>query len=164
MTRETVYVAIGSNVEPAMNFAIAMDALRARYGQVALSRVYRNRAVGFSGDDFFNAVLSFATDEDVVSLLTTLHHIEGLCGRRRDDPKWAPRRMDLDVLRIGEWVGEWPGLTLPRPDLTRRPYMLGPLVELAPTLLDPTSGKSYAELWQLMQSDDHPMTPTAWRF
>lgn len=164
MNPETIYVAIGSNVEPAMNFAIAIDALRARYGEVTLSRIYRNRAVGFSGEDFLNGVIAFESSEEIPELLHSLQRIEALCGRHRDDPKWAPRRMDLDVLKIGERVGEWPGLILPRPDLTKRPYMLGPFVELAPQLLDPHSGKTYVELWQIMESDDHPMQATALRF
>jgi 2-amino-4-hydroxy-6-hydroxymethyldihydropteridine diphosphokinase len=164
MPTELVYVAIGSNVEPAMNFAIAVDALRARFPDLKLSTVYRNRAVGFSGADFLNAVLCFQSDASIEAILSHLHEVESLCGRRRDDPKWAPRRMDLDVLKFGDRVGEWPGVILPRPDLTVRPYMLGPFVELAPNAVDPHTQKSYAELWQAMRSDDHPMEATALRF
>ena len=40
--------------------------------------------------------------------------------------------MDLDVLLYGDLVCEEPGLKLPRPDLLKRAYMLGPLAELAP--------------------------------
>lgn len=163
MSLERVFVAIGSNVEPEENFATAIAALRQRFANVRVSTVYRNEAVGFEGDDFLNAVVEFTTDVDVAQLLATLHEIEAQCGRRRDDPKWAPRRMDLDVLVIGEWRGEWPGLTLPRPDLTRKAYMLGPFVELAEAAVDPISQRPYRQLWEAMKAQ-HPMTATTLRF
>jgi 2-amino-4-hydroxy-6-hydroxymethyldihydropteridine diphosphokinase len=156
---ERVFVAIGSNVEPDKNVRRALNALQEAFGAVRLSTLYRNRAVGFEGDDFLNAVIEFSMEVDVASLLSTLHQIEAQCGRRRDDPKWAPRRMDLDVLKIGQWVGEWPGLILPRPDLTVKPYMLGPFAELAGDWVDPHSQQTYQTLWEHLKPL-HPLTPT----
>ena len=65
-------------------------------------------------------------------LVSRLHRIEELCGRPRAAPRWAPRTMDLDVLLYGEMVCDEPQLKLPRPDLLKRAYMLGPLADLAP--------------------------------
>ena len=39
---------------------------------------------------------------------------------------------------------------LPRPDLLQKPYMLGPMAELAPALRHPTDGRSMRELWAAM--------------
>ena len=61
------------------------------------------------------------------------------CGRERQAPKWAPRTMDLDILLFGDTVCAEPGLTLPRPDLLKRPYMLGPAAEIAPNANSATS-------------------------
>jgi 2-amino-4-hydroxy-6-hydroxymethyldihydropteridine diphosphokinase len=36
---------------------------------------------------------------------------------------------------------------LPRPDLLKRPYMLGPLAEIAPQLPHPTAAATIGELW-----------------
>jgi 2-amino-4-hydroxy-6-hydroxymethyldihydropteridine diphosphokinase len=65
--------------------------------------------------------------------------------------------MDLDVLLYGDRVSHEPGLTLPRPDLVRRAYMLGPITELAPELRHPTLGLTMRELWEHFDRDAHPM-------
>jgi 2-amino-4-hydroxy-6-hydroxymethyldihydropteridine diphosphokinase len=86
-----------------------------------------------------------------------LHEAEAECGRERNAPKWAPRSMDLDVLLFGDRVCDEPGLVLPRPDLVRRAYMLGPAAELAPETVHPTLGRTLADLWRDFTRDGHPM-------
>ena len=65
--------------------------------------------------------------------------------------------MDLDVLLYDNVVCSEPSLTLPRPDLLKRPYMLGPLAEIAPEVIHPTAGLTIGELWQRFDRDAHPM-------
>ena len=64
-----VYVAAGSNVEPIANLRRALGALAAHYPGLRVSRAWRNRAVGFDGDDFVNLAVGFDTDDDVQSVL-----------------------------------------------------------------------------------------------
>lgn len=160
-----VFVAAGSNVEPVANLRCALDALQAEFAPLTLSRAYRNAAVGFTGEDFVNLVLGFATERSVEAVVERLHAAEAACGRERDAPKWAPRAMDLDILLYGDLVCERPGLKLPRPDLVRRPYMLGPMAEIAPDLRHPTLGVTMGELWQRFDRDAHAMQPVdlGWR-
>ena len=89
-------------------------------------------------------------------MIDRLHEAEAACGRERDAPRWAPRTMDLDILLYGDRVSEEPGLRLPRPDLVRRAYMLGPMAELAPELRHPTLGLTMRELWQRFDRARHP--------
>lgn len=152
-----VYVAAGSNVEPERRMQQAVAELTREFPGVRFSSWYRNRAVGFDGDDFINLVAAFGTALPVHAVLERLHGIEGRCGRGRDAPRWAPRSMDLDVLLYGDLVCEEPGLKLPRPDLLKRAYMLGPLAELAPEVLHPTAGLSAAELWRRFDRQAHPL-------
>ncbi|MFO1408053.1 MAG: 2-amino-4-hydroxy-6-hydroxymethyldihydropteridine diphosphokinase [Steroidobacteraceae bacterium] len=154
-----VYVAAGSNVEPVANLRRALDVLAAHYPGLRASRAWRNRAVGFEGDDFVNLALGFDTDEDVRSVVGRLHEAEAACGRARDAPKWAPRSMDLDILLYGDLVCDEPGLTLPRPDLLRRAYMLGPLAELAPAVRHPVEGSTMAALWARFDRAAHALEP-----
>lgn len=156
-----VFVALGSNIDPERRLAQAAALLRAAFPQVRFSSCYRNPAVGFEGQDFINAVARFESDLDVPRLLESLHRIEEQCGRHRDDPKWAPRAMDLDVLLIDGRIGEWPGLKLPRADLLRRAFMLGPLAELDPARLHPTAGRRMDELWRELQPLAPPLTRVA---
>jgi 2-amino-4-hydroxy-6-hydroxymethyldihydropteridine diphosphokinase len=48
-------------------------------------------------------------------------------------------------------------LKLPRPDLLRRAYMLGPLAELAPQVRHPSAGLTIGELWSRFDRDAHPL-------
>jgi len=153
------YVALGSNVEPEANLARALGELRARFPGLVASPAFQNRAVGFEGADFINLVVGFPTTLPLAALLAELHRIEALCGRGRGAPKYEPRRMDLDVLLYGDLVGQFPGVTLPRPDLVRRAFMLGPLAALAPSLVHPGLGRSIAELWAGFDQGAHPLRP-----
>jgi len=153
-----VYVAAGSNVDAERNLALAARELRHVFGAVRFSPAYRNVAVGFEGPDFINLVAGFETTLGVHEVVAELQRIEGLCGRERDAPKWAPRSMDLDILLFGPMLSDQPGLVLPRPDLVKRPYMLGPMADIAPAERHPTLGRTIGELWAAFDREAHPMT------
>ena len=159
--RRRVFVAAGSNVEPRAHLRRALAALRGLYPDLEVSPAYANPAVGFEGDDFVNLVVGFTTDEPLESLIEHLRGVETLCGRPRDAPKWAPRSMDLDILLVGDVVGSYPGVVLPRPDLLRRAFMLGPLADLAPGLVHPTAGRTIAELWRTFDTAGHVLRPVS---
>ncbi|HET9105617.1 MAG TPA: 2-amino-4-hydroxy-6-hydroxymethyldihydropteridine diphosphokinase [Steroidobacteraceae bacterium] len=152
-----VYVAAGSNIEPERHLATAARELERQFGPVRFSPWYRNTAVGFEGEDFINFVAGFATQLAVGEVLARLHAIEALCGRPREAPRWAPRSMDLDVLLYGDLVCEEPHLKLPRPDLLKRAYMLGPLAALAPDLVHPTERQTIGALWRSFDRAAHPL-------
>jgi 2-amino-4-hydroxy-6-hydroxymethyldihydropteridine diphosphokinase len=152
-----VYVAAGSNVEPERNLERALTELEREFPGVRCSPWYRNRAVGFAGEDFINLVAGFDTALPVHAVLERLHDIERRCGRGREAPRWAPRTMDLDVLLYGDLVCDEPGLKLPRPDLLKRAYMLGPLARLAPGVMHPTARATIGELWQHFDQEAHPL-------
>lgn len=143
-----LYVAAGSNIEPERRLLQAAVLLKQRFPGARFSACYRNPAVGFTGDDFFNAVVELPSADTVPQLLLKLHDIEAQCGRGRADAKWAPRAMDLDLLLDGERIYSTPQCKLPRPDLVRRAYMLLPMAELAGELRHPLEQRSIAELSQ----------------
>ncbi|MBS0581401.1 MAG: 2-amino-4-hydroxy-6-hydroxymethyldihydropteridine diphosphokinase [Proteobacteria bacterium] len=152
-----VYVAAGSNVEPYRNLTRAVAELAQDFPGARFSPWYQNAAAGFSGDDFVNLVAGFDTELPLQEVLARLHRIEALCGRPRDAPRWAPRSMDLDVLLYGNLVCDEGSVKLPRPDLLKRAYMLGPLAALAPHVRHPTAGTSIGELWGKFDQAAHPL-------
>jgi 2-amino-4-hydroxy-6-hydroxymethyldihydropteridine diphosphokinase len=160
-----VYVAAGSNVAPEENLSRALSELKREFPGLRSSPWYRNRAVGFAGDDFINLVAGFETGLPLSQVLQKLQAIERLCGRARDAPRWAPRSMDLDVLLYGDLICDEDKVKLPRPDLLKRAYMLGPLAQLAPQVLHPTAHLTIGELWQRFDQGAHPLerltTPAA---
>jgi 2-amino-4-hydroxy-6-hydroxymethyldihydropteridine diphosphokinase len=156
-----VFVALGSNIDPTARLQSAARLLKSHFPDAKFSTCYRNAAVGFEGEDFVNAVVAFSTELPVTELLSVLHAIEEQCGRSRADSRWGPRAMDLDLLLYGNQVGEGPGYVLPRRDMLRRAYMLGPLAELAPDVAHPVERASIGALWQAFPQAEHRMIPTA---
>lgn len=154
-----VLVAAGSNIDPERHLATAMRELAREFPGVRFSTAYRNAAVGFEGEDFINLVAAFDSALPPFAILARLHAIEAHCGREREAPKWAPRSMDLDLLLHGDLVQDAPGLRLPRPDLVKRPYMLGPAAEVAPAMRHPTLGLTLGELWSRFDRDAHALVP-----
>jgi 2-amino-4-hydroxy-6-hydroxymethyldihydropteridine diphosphokinase len=152
-----VYVAAGSNVEPERHLALATHELRREFPDVRFSPWFRNRAVGFEGADFINFVAGFTTDLPVEEVVARFHAIEALCGRPPGAPRWAPRSMDLDILLYGDLHRSEPRLKLPRPDLLKRAFMLGPLAALAPELVHPTENVTIGELWRRFDRAAHPL-------
>lgn len=151
------YVSGGSNLDAEQNLLLAARELKSTYPFARFSKVYRNAAIGFDGPEFLNFVVELPVDGEPGALKAELERIEGLCGRPRYAPKWAPRTMDLDILLFGEVVLNTQGLVLPRPQLINWAFMLGPLAELAPAALHPTAGRTIGELWQAFDQAGHPM-------
>lgn len=155
MTAE-VFVAVGSNVDPEHNLRWGLAQMRERFGALRVSPVYRNAPVGFTGDDFYNLVVAFDTDEPPRAVSEALDEMENRCGRERGGNPFGPRTLDLDLLLHGDTVLSEPGLVLPRPDLKRYGFMLGPLAALAGDRRDPVSGRTWAELWAEFDRSGQP--------
>ena len=141
------YLSLGSNVEPERHLRAAVAALRARFGEVLLSPVYRTRSVGFDGTDFLNAAAVIESDLDPFALNDWLHALEDRHGRRRDVPRFSSRTLDIDVVLFDEAILDGPGnLQVPRRELAET-FVLKPLAEIAPDLRVPGDGRTLAELW-----------------
>ena len=140
------YLSLGSNIEPERHLRAAIAELRARFGNVLVSPVYRSAAVGFDGPDFLNLAAAIDTDLDPPALDAWLHALEDRHGRRRDVPRYASRTLDVDIVLIDDLVVEGPGhLRIPRPEL-REAFVLKPLSDIAPDVRDPVSGSTLADL------------------
>jgi 2-amino-4-hydroxy-6-hydroxymethyldihydropteridine diphosphokinase len=154
-------LSLGSNLEPELNLRSAIAALRARFGYVKLSRVYRTRAVGFDGGDFLNAAAVVETDLEPEALDAWLHALEDAHGRDRSGPRFGDRTLDVDLVLYDERIVDGPGhLRVPRDEL-RHAFVLRPLAEIAPDVVDPRSGDTLARLWAQSPERDLAMTPVA---
>ena len=152
-----VFVGVGSNVEAEKHVRAAVGLMRERFGALKLSPVYRNRAVGFEGEDFLNLVAVLDTSLEIAQLSAALDEIEVRCGRQRGAARFAPRTLDLDLLLYGDAVSEKP--ELPRKEILRYDFVLKPLADLAPAHRHPLMGRSYAELWAEFKDQQGAMTP-----
>jgi len=153
-----VFASLGSNQERERNIRSAVIELGKIYGELQCSPVYRNKAVGFAGDDFLNMVVAFETQRSPEQIQQDFHVIEAAHGRCRGDDKFIPRNLDIDLILYGSQVSERP--RLPREDILRYAFVLKPLADLAPDLQHPVLRESYAELWNKF-TGERALTPVA---
>lgn len=159
-----VYVSIGSNIERDANIRGGVADLQRHFGELTLSRVYESEAVGFDGDNFFNLVAAFDTDEDVLAVAKILHEIENDHGRTREGPRFSSRTLDIDMLLYDDAVLKEGKLELPRDEITKNAFVLWPLAEIAPALKHPVLQRSYAELWADFDKEKQPLWPVEFAF
>ncbi len=141
------YLSLGSNIDPEKNLCAAILDLRAQFGAVVLSSLYRCPAIGFDGADFLNMAAIIETTMPPVALNTWLHTLEDKHGRRRDQPRFASRTLDIDIVLYDDLILRGAGnLELPRNEL-KHAFVLCPLAEIAPLVLHPVLRKTLAQLW-----------------
>ncbi len=143
-----MFVVLGSNIEPERNLARAVRELRARFGVVAVSRVYRTAPVGDPDQpDFWNAAAEIECDLAPDEVQRRLREVEADLGRVRDPERpCGPRTADLDLVLVPGRAGRFGNLELPSPLVEREAFVAVPLAELAPTLAHPVTGAPLAEI------------------
>ena len=149
---DRVAVALGSNLgDRAGHLDHAVARLQAIIHQLRVSRYHETVPVGVTGPQplYMNAVAIGQTRLTPRELLDALLVIEHERGRARPHPN-APRTLDLDLIRFGELIAEDAGLTIPHPRFRERRFVLEPLMELAPELVDPVTRLTVRELLDRM--------------
>jgi 2-amino-4-hydroxy-6-hydroxymethyldihydropteridine diphosphokinase len=136
------YVGVGANLgEREQTLRRAVELLDAEAGieVVAVSSFRETDPVGYLDQPaFLNGACAVETELGPRELLDRLLAVERALGRERGTgPRWGPRTIDLDLLLYGHETVDEPGLTVPHPRLTERPFALEPLVELDPGLTLP---------------------------
>jgi 2-amino-4-hydroxy-6-hydroxymethyldihydropteridine diphosphokinase len=154
--RHTAAIALGSNLpshfgDPAANLREAIRRL-GELGQVrAVSTFYTTAPVGYTDQpNFTNAAALLETSFEPVELMRALLNIECAMGRDRSAtvPPKGPRIIDLDLLLVDDVVLNTPELALPHPALAERRFVLEPLVEIAPGLVEPVTHRTARDLLQ----------------
>jgi 2-amino-4-hydroxy-6-hydroxymethyldihydropteridine diphosphokinase len=135
------YLGLGSNVgEREAHLAAALDLLGDRGVEIdAVSSTYETEPVGEVLDqaDFLNAAARVRTNLEPEELLDACKDAEAARGRQFDAPRHSPRRLDVDLLLLGDLELSTERLTLPHPEASRRRFVLVPLLELDPGLALP---------------------------
>lgn len=145
-----IYISVGSNNNREHHLRMAVQELQQQFGTLQLSSVYESDAVGFRGEPFYNMVIGASTDLAIADCVAVFKTIEDRHGRVRDGEKFCGRTLDLDLLTYDQCVCQQP-IELPRGEITENAFVLWPLAEIAPTVIHPLTGQSYAALWQQYQ-------------
>ena len=147
-----VAIALGSNLgDRRAHLDYATSRLGSILGNIFVSSYIETDPVGVPGPQprFLNAAAVGETTLSARELLVTLLAIERERGRERPVPG-AARTLDLDLVLFGDQILNEPGLVVPHPRFRSRRFVLEPLVQLAPDMRDPVTGKTAAELLKLV--------------
>lgn len=140
------YLGVGSNLgRREQHLARAVRKLRSAGEIAAVSGLYESAPVGVTDQPFFlNIVVCLRTALDPNALLQAMLRIEKEGGRVRTFPG-GPRTIDVDLLLYGDRVVRDEELLVPHPRMVERAFVLAPLLELEPRLVEPGTGRPYAE-------------------
>lgn len=151
MPEYTVYVSLGSNIEPEKNLVKAIGLLREHSTVLATSSVYRTPPQGYTQQaDFLNMAVKLTTTRALIDFkMRVLGEIERQLKRVRDpNNKNAPRTIDLDISLWDHAIidyGEKPW-HIPERDILRFAHVAVPLAEIAPDYIHPETGQTLAEI------------------
>ena len=143
-----VAIALGSNLgDREAHLTFAVRRLSTILSNLQQSRWYDTDPVGVPADQprYLNGVVVGETALSARELLNELLAIEQAAGRARPSPL-APRTLDLDLILYGNQRIQEPGLVVPHPRFRERRFVLEPLADLAPDLVDPESGQPISAL------------------
>lgn len=132
------YLALGSNLgDRAERLALAVRLLEAAGVRVLRqSTIIETEPYGVTEQPrFLNQVLEVDWQGSARSLLVVVKRVESDAGRR-PTYRWGPRELDVDILLFGAERIDEPDLKVPHPGLWQRDFVLGPLSELRPDILE----------------------------
>ncbi len=144
----TVAIALGANLgDRRAHLQFAVERLRLLLSGIRVSTFIDSAPVDVTEPQptYLNGVVVGETTLTARELLDTLMAIEREQGRTRVTRR-APRTLDLDLILYGDAVMHEPGLEVPHPRFRQRPFVVNPLREIAPDLIDPVTGKRIDEL------------------
>jgi len=148
---QRAFIGLGSNLgDPAETVRRALADL-AQLGSARGSSLYRTEPLGPPGQPWYvNAVAELWTETGPVALHAHLRELERRAGRPAARHRWSARILDLDLLLYGDRMLVTDDLEIPHPGLASRRFVLEPLAELAPDVLDPRSGRTAEDLLQTL--------------
>jgi 2-amino-4-hydroxy-6-hydroxymethyldihydropteridine diphosphokinase len=152
---QIAYVAVGANVEPEKNIEAALLDLMRSTTVTAISTFYETTPIDRPDQRmFYNGVWKISTALSPWDLKqTVLRKIESDLGRVREEDRYTPRPIDLDLILFAEKVMNNPDLRLPDPDIRRRAFVAVPLLELDPNLVLPDTGVRLSSLPVARETD-----------
>jgi len=147
---EIVYLSLGSNLGNRESYLTRATQRLARMVGLKLlaeSSLYHSRPLDCPEDcpDFLNKLLKLDCTLKPVQLLDNTERLESEFGRREKNAR-ANRVIDIDILLFGNRIFKNERLEIPHPRMTERAFVLIPLHEIDPALVDPRNDQPFAEM------------------
>lgn len=147
MVNNLVFISLGTNIgNRAQNLKIALEELSKFTKIIKKSTIYETEPMEYKDQPLFlNMAIKIETKLSAHELITKLQEIENKMGRIKKLKK-GPRIIDLDILYYNNEIINEPNLKIPHPRAYKRDFVLTPLKELAPNLIDPKKHKTITQL------------------
>jgi len=142
-----VYLALGSNLgDRRGNLAAALQQLREVITIETVSSVYETEPIGYLEQPrFLNIACCGKTWLSAQELLHSTQAIEVAIGRQPTFRN-GPRPIDIDILLYDDLHMQDNQLTIPHPRMAERAFVLAPLAEISPNVVNPVNGQTAASL------------------
>ena len=158
-TKKTeVFLSLGSNTDPEKNLKYACRELKKAFGNIQISSVYRNKPIGFEGNDFLNMVVKVKSTFNPNEMLDFIRGLEAATGRDIGIGAFDSRTLDIDMLLFGSLVHPEKPFKIPRNDIELYSFVLCPLAEIEPDGIHPITGKTFKDLWESFDQAEHPLS------
>ncbi len=150
------FIGVGSNIGPEHNIADALARLSKYVDITGISSFFKTAPLlGKNQDDYLNGVWQISTSIPPKELkFGVLRTIEKELYRNMKADKYAPRTIDLDLLLYGDKVIQEGNLTIPDPDICKRPFIAFPLSELNPDLVMPDTKEPIIDILNTLSRDN----------
>jgi 2-amino-4-hydroxy-6-hydroxymethyldihydropteridine diphosphokinase len=146
---------MGSNLgDRRGHLVFAVARLAQHFQRFRVSTTIDTKPVGVTGEqpDFLNAVAVGETQLTARQLFERLMAVEAERGRKRPFPG-AARTLDLDLILFGDWIIDDPDLIVPHSRFRERRFVLEPLSQIAPEMVDPVTGRTVEELLEALAAN-----------
>lgn len=161
-----VYFSLGSNLgDRWQNLVAAIESLGGLMTITAVSPVYETTPWGPNPaqPNFYNCCVAGTTNQSLAQLLVAIGQLERRLGRR-SMKRWGPHRIDIDLLFMDDLVTSYGGKQVPHHGIEKYAFVLAPLLDIAPDLVNPETGTRIERLYQLADKTglveilmEHPM-------
>ena len=150
-----VFLSLGSNIDPEENLKYACGELKKAFGNIQISSVYKNKPIGFEGNDFLNMVVKVKSTFNPNEMLDFIRGLEAATGRDIGIGAFDSRTLDIDMLLFGSLVYPDKPFKIPRNDIELYSFVLCPLAEIEPDGIHPVIGKTFKNLWEDFDQEEH---------
>ena len=142
---EIVYLSLGSNLgnrESYLMKACRLISDMEGFEAIAFSPIYVTQPMEMdkSAPSFLNMVIKGQFTYTPLELLNNIENIERNMGRKSKGD-YQPRPIDIDILLFGDRAFTVERLCIPHKKMTKRPFVLVPLLQIDPDLVHPVTGK-----------------------
>jgi len=158
----TAYICVGSNQGNKLENCrkgIAALAHATTSRLIDQSFIYQTEPVDYKDQDWFvNYMVKIETVLGPLSLLDIIKSIERDAGRIRNDVRFGPRVLDLDIILYDNLVMNNPRLVIPHPRMHKRRFVLKPICDIDPHIIHPVFHRTMRSLLESLSEKGQRIT------